>query len=150
MRKAEKKVRAFSLVEVVLALGVCVFCLLVLQGMFLIGVNASHESIDDIQASNIASLLIAQRRANPTNTATIVPSLIPALTATVNNSSSPLYLTEDGQQTNAAAGTYRLIYSIQTNTFNVAQLGLTISAPANAASANAKTRYDVLTYVNLP
>ncbi len=37
-------------------------------GLFMVGINTNKESSDQIQAANLASLLISTRRALPTNT----------------------------------------------------------------------------------
>ncbi len=60
-------VAAFSLVEVVVALGIFTFALVAIIGLFVTGLNTNKESSDQIQAANFASLLISSRRALPTN-----------------------------------------------------------------------------------
>ena len=61
-------VRAFSLVEVVLALGVLSFALVLIIAMLGVGLSNNHDSSSRLQAENIASLLISTRRTAPTNT----------------------------------------------------------------------------------
>lgn len=57
--------RAFSLVEVVLALGLVSFVLVALLGLFVVGMGTERDSGEHIRASNLASRLITERRNNP-------------------------------------------------------------------------------------
>jgi uncharacterized protein (TIGR02598 family) len=55
----------FSLVEVVIALGVTAFCLLTLMGMLLVGINGNKTSVQQSAAANIAGAVMADLRATP-------------------------------------------------------------------------------------
>jgi Tfp pilus assembly protein PilV len=55
----------FSLVEVVVALGITTFCLIALMGLFSMGIGAGRESANELEASHIASSCINTRRASP-------------------------------------------------------------------------------------
>jgi uncharacterized protein (TIGR02598 family) len=56
---------AFSLVEVVLSLGIATFCLLILLGMLPIGLNSSQSSREETAALNIASRISADLQSLP-------------------------------------------------------------------------------------
>jgi type II secretory pathway pseudopilin PulG len=56
------------LVEVVLALGVLSFALVLIIATMGVGLSNNHDSSSRLQAENIASLLISTRRTAPTNT----------------------------------------------------------------------------------
>jgi type II secretory pathway pseudopilin PulG len=58
---------SFTLVEVVLAVGVCSFVLVAILGLFTIGLQSNHDSEQQIQAANLASMLISVRTASPLN-----------------------------------------------------------------------------------
>ncbi len=58
---------SFTLVEVVLALGIFTFALVTVLALLSLALNTNKESSDQIQAANISSLLVAARRAAPTN-----------------------------------------------------------------------------------
>ncbi len=60
--------RGFSLVEVVLALGVATFCLLTLLGLLAVGINSNKMTIEQSAAVNIASAVAADLRATPLST----------------------------------------------------------------------------------
>lgn len=149
-RLTQSRCVAFSLVEVVLAMGVASFCLVALLGLYVVGIKSGKESGEDIQGANLASLLIAQRRANPTNASPVFSSALPLLSVSSSNLSSPLYLTASGMATNQANAAYRFTYIIETNVWKVTKVRLTLTAPPAASVANAQTRYDILTYVHLP
>ena len=61
--------RAFTLVEVTLALGIAVFCLVVVFGLMNVGINTSAGSMEQTNASNILCAVAADLRAAPTPTA---------------------------------------------------------------------------------
>lgn len=56
---------AFSLTEVVLALGISAFCLLVLLGLLPVGLNSNQSSREETSALNIASRMIADLQSIP-------------------------------------------------------------------------------------
>lgn len=140
--------RGFSLVEIVLALGICAFCLVALLGLFSVGMKSSRESVENLEVANLASLLITQRRAAPTNAAAV--SLLPVLTTSANNTDTPRYITAGGEVTLLEQAAYRLVYDIQTTPERVSRVALTLSAPPGVDPTNARTRYNVITYVRIP
>ena len=62
--------RGFTLVEVTLALGIAVFCLVVVFGLLGVGMNTSSSSVEQTNASNILCAVAADLRAAPTPTLT--------------------------------------------------------------------------------
>jgi uncharacterized protein (TIGR02598 family) len=148
-------VSAFTLVEVVVALGIFSFALVAIVGLFMVGINTSKESSDQIQAANFASLLISSRRALPTNA--IANFALPPLN--VPYSSAGTYLT--GNSGVAADGTttgtpvYNLFYQVGTNNAagpHLAQVHLVLWWPITAAmpTNNPSSRYELTTQVALP
>ena len=61
-----RQLQAFTLVEVTLALGIAVFCLVVIFGLLNVGLNTSSASIEQTNASNILGAVAADLRAAPT------------------------------------------------------------------------------------
>ncbi len=106
---------AFSLVEVVLALAIFVFAGFALISLLSVGIQANHNSKEQLQAANIVEFLCSTRRAAPTaSLTTSEPNFpLPILSTTADNLSSPAYLTWDGLATNAANASFGLLYSIQ-------------------------------------
>jgi Tfp pilus assembly protein PilV len=60
-----RRVSAFSLVEVTLALGVAAFCLLAVFGLIPIGVQTNRNATSQTRATNIMAAVIADLRALP-------------------------------------------------------------------------------------
>ncbi len=56
---------AFSLIEVVLALGIATFAIVVVAGLLPVGLKLSRESEDESRAINILSAVAADRQATP-------------------------------------------------------------------------------------
>ena len=108
--------RAFSLVEVVVALGIFVFTGFALLGLLSVGIQSGRDSKEQLQAANIAEFLCSTRRAAPMqNLSTVQPNFpLPIFYPAANNLNSPIYLTWDGESTTLAGGTARfgLVYNI--------------------------------------
>ena len=65
-RVTASRLRAFTLVEVALALGIAVFCLMVVFGLLNVGVATSSASFEQTVATDIVSSVAADlRTANP-------------------------------------------------------------------------------------
>ena len=60
-----RRVDAFSLVEVTLAIGVAAFCLLAVFGLVPIGVQTNRNATSQTAATNIAAAVITDMRATP-------------------------------------------------------------------------------------
>jgi len=60
-----KHQRAFSLTEVVLALGIASFCLLILLGMLPVGLNSNKSSREETAALNVVSRISADLQSLP-------------------------------------------------------------------------------------
>lgn len=146
----------FSLVEVVVALGICSFVLVALIGLFSTGWKMTRESEEQVQAANLATQLIAARIVAPTNgpsTAAIPPTKL-------SQSYGNAYTTEDrfvsldGTLTSSATNAaYRIACNTGTNSATgsrLSQVYLRLTWPAQAAATNASGRYEICTYVALP
>ena len=60
-----RRVHAFSLVELTLAIGVAAFCLIAVFGLIPVGVQTNRNSTSETQATTIIALAIADLRAAP-------------------------------------------------------------------------------------
>ncbi len=144
---------SFSLVEVLLALGIASFALVALIGLFALGLKTNKESADQIDAANVASLLISTVRAMPTNPPAqfALPSLNRAtVTKTVQ-------VAVDGTTANVSAANHslNLYYIVGTNSTTGPKLAnvylmlwwpLAAPMPTNNPSAC----YEVTAQVALP
>jgi type II secretory pathway pseudopilin PulG len=135
MKKRAQPLEAFTLVEVVIALGVFAFAMVAIIGLFSLGMTTSRQSSDQIQASNLASLLLATRRASPTNSA-IANFPIPALAATPLSNSTPIQVAINGTTVTSgmpASDIFNLNYVILPGaTPNLSVVRLLLWQPATA------------------
>ena len=147
---------AFSLVEVVMALGICTFVLVALIGLFSSGWKMTRESEDQMQAANLASQIIASRIVAPTNS--VSNAAIPAgkLGQAYGNAyaSEDRFVGFDGLLTaDASAAAYRIACNIGTNAATgsrLSQVYLRLTWPPQAPATNASGRYEICTYIALP
>ena len=116
-------IAAFSLVEVVLAMGVVAFGLIVIVALLPIGLKSNRDSIEESQAVNLLQALVADRHAAGYGTASPVYNL-PALANVTQPITGSLYLMADAVTTNAVAANarYRVTYTVypSTNTWATA------------------------------
>jgi type II secretory pathway component PulJ len=64
MKQALRNTRGFSLVEVVLALGVVAFCLFAILGMFPVALQTQQTSVNQTTANEIVGQILADLRAD--------------------------------------------------------------------------------------
>lgn len=146
---------AFSLVEVVLSLGICAFVLVAMMGLFSTGLRASRESEEQVQAANLASQILASRLASPSNPSPALAIPAAALTNTFADvfGGTETYIGLDGlTTTDADAAAYRMVCRAGTNALTgprLAQIYLLLTWPPQAAPTQASGRYETLTYVPL-
>ena len=81
-RKPPSRIRAFSLVEVILALSIAAFALVAMVALLPTGLRTSKDSLDETMALNILSQIIAERQAMPLTNATSIYHL-PVLSLTM-------------------------------------------------------------------
>lgn len=147
---------AFSLVEVVMALGICTFVLVALIGLFSSGWKMTRESEDQMQAANLATQIIAARIVSPANGP--ANAAIPA--AKLSQAYSNAYATDDrfvafdGTLTaDASTAAYRIACTVGTNAATgpkLSQVYLRLTWPPQAAATNASGRYEISTYISIP
>lgn len=81
------KKQAFSLIEIVIALGVISFALVAILGMFPVAMKASRESQEETRTAAIAQLVFSQLRSQATTNGSF--SWVPDLTNTASNTTIP-------------------------------------------------------------
>lgn len=144
--------------EVVLALGICSFALLGILGLFMSGIQTSKESEEEIQAANMASLLISKRVAATTNE--LINFAIPARALTNafasaynNGTSSTNFIDFNGQITTRDKAAYLITCKAGTNALtgpDASQIYLMLSWPARSnPTNNAVGRYEFVTQIPL-
>lgn len=126
---------AFSLIEVVIALGIFAFCIVGIVGLLPIAANSAKSVSQESNANNIAESIagmwqVASRNSTIANSNFPVTNLDIRPTALTN-----YYFNEFGQATNSNSASLRLEYvasqlaAPNTNSYSV---NMTFSWPANA------------------
>lgn len=146
--------KAFSLVEVTLALGVAAFVLVAILGLLSNGIQMSHQSKAELQSAQVASSLLAIRRAAPTLELPDCP--LPILTNAVPTLQS-LLLDRAGRKVSSLdKGYYSMFYTIEPLGGRTARVYLSLTHPPvpNAAEgyraiSKAEEFYETTTYVRL-
>ncbi len=101
---------AFSLVEVVLALGIATFGILIIVALLPVGVRSTKDSLDESGAINVLGEVTADRQATPFGQASTVYQL-PALTNTLTAPVTNLFGITEADQYSAQLGQSR--YRVQ-------------------------------------
>lgn len=155
MRTCLKKTSspAFSLIEIVLALGITTFCLVALLGLFSVAIRTSRESAEELLAAHLAQSILVTRRSYPTNdlSATFPNFPLPPL---ASSAQSIIQLDNDGNKvvTNSSTAQYNLSYNISApaQAPGPAFVYLRLTWPARATSSNLMGAYEVATQIPVP
>ena len=126
MKRSSHATDAFSMIEMVVALGVAAFCLIAVFGLMPVGVQTNQRSTSQTAATGILSSVIADMRATPLASATTTQYQITIGTLTTPPVPKTLYFNGEGQfvsNSPAADSRYRL----------------DVTFPANPVGANAAT-----------
>lgn len=132
----------FSLVEVALALGIIVVALVALVGLLSTGIQVGRTAKSDLIAAQVASTILAERRAAPT--ATLAANPLPSLT----NSTGGLVavqLDQSGKITSSNAF-FTLLYEVEPVSPRLSRAYLALSHPAQSGSNYASLGRAVETY----
>jgi type II secretory pathway pseudopilin PulG len=126
-----RRVNAFSLVELTLALGVAAFCLIAVFGLIPIGVQTNRNATSQTTATNIMAAVIADLRATSktagTWTGTSSQFCIPLGTSTT------LYFDSEGRCSNDLAGTTGLCPGVTWDPALQTRYRLTITFPSTGS-----------------
>jgi uncharacterized protein (TIGR02598 family) len=111
---------AFSLVEVVIALGVATFCLVTLVALIPTGLKSDKESFNESHAVNILSGIINERRLSSADESSIIYQgfqILPEVTSTQQDPLNDFFGVDlEGKSTikDLSLATYRVDYTINT------------------------------------
>jgi uncharacterized protein (TIGR02598 family) len=135
MRKLERSGSGFSLVEVVLALGVAAISLIAIFGLLPVGLQTAHNAIEQSASGDIMSAVVADLKATPPTSprggsATSRQFSINIPSNPIGSAAAPttLYFNDKGQLS-SSPGTSRY--------------RLTITFPANGTGAKTATFVDL-------
>jgi type II secretory pathway pseudopilin PulG len=164
------KTKAFSLVEVVVALAIFIFAGFALIGLLSVALKNSRDSKEQLQAANISEYICATRRATPLTDFTVsanqpgfpLPVLYSPAWAgqnyTTNNFAAPTLLTWDGVTTSSQANArFGMVFNIISATNYVAKVSpgvatvyLSIYWPAQAQPGTSAGHFELTTKFALP
>lgn len=145
MKKPFKATRAFSLVEVVVALGLFAFCIVAITGLLSVGLRSTRSVVNEGGAVNIAASVLGAWEAQQNGASPLtVPGLFTNLPALSTSTSNNFFFDPSGVQVTGAVGAaFKMAYV--TTSFGVApavntQLDLVFSWPPDGASNTVQTR----------
>jgi uncharacterized protein (TIGR02598 family) len=132
----KSNLNAFSLIEVVIALGIFAFCIVGIVGLLPIAANAVKSVSQESNANNIAESISGIWQVAPQTNISIINSSFPVTNLYIGSSNlSTNYFNEFGQQTDSNSATLRMEYEASqlaapnTNSYSV---NMTFCWPANA------------------
>ncbi len=145
------RIQGFSLIEVMIALGVAVFALIALCGLLSSGLRVARLARTELFAAQVASTILAERRAAPL--AAMPSSPLPPLTNAAPGLQRVL-LNQAGQAASATDAYYSLVYEIAPAGDDLARVFIALSHPPQTGSdylgiARAEENFETTTYVRL-
>lgn len=147
-----RRAHGFSLVEVVVALGVCSFVMVALLGVLMTGLQSEKDSAERVDAAHTVSLILAQRRSYPIGSISNagLPSLVPP-TSPSTTVTGTANVGVDGQVISSGQAPYLLTYQIDYSVPNLAQIHLVLSWPSNVSlnQTQSDQRYEVVSQIKL-
>jgi uncharacterized protein (TIGR02598 family) len=143
MRTERSQLCGFSLVEVVIALGLFSFCIVAITGLLSVGLGSTRSVVNEGVAANIAASVYGAWEAQTNRTAPLaMPGLfgvnLPALSASRSNSF--LFDQSGVQITNNAGAALRMDYVVIASVTQSTRLDLVFSWPVGGATNAIQTR----------
>jgi uncharacterized protein (TIGR02598 family) len=132
----------FSLIEVVIALGIFAFCIVAIVGLLPVGMNSVRSVSNENNAIHIASSIEGIWQVAPTNTS-ITNSNFPItnLYIGITNNAPPFYFNEFGEQTDSAGSSVNMTYTANasTTTSSAYDVKMVFKWPPHAPNTNYQT-----------
>ena len=137
--------QGFSLAEVTLALGITAFCLVTIFGLLPVGLNMDQNAVQQTEAANVLSMVVADVRATPN-----VSGTSSCYGITVASGSTTLFVKEDGSKVATATDAkYRIALAFGTASGrNPTPLNILVTWPAQTTAANASGRLEAVTLLD--
>jgi len=133
--------RAFSLVEVTLALGIAAFCLIAIFGLMPVGVQTNRNATSQTAATNIIAAVVADLRATPKNSTTSSQFNI-----AFGTNPPPMYFDGAGQfATTLGANSRYQLNMTWTGSTGLRYADVKVTWPAAASAANASGSVEAFT-----
>ena len=142
MKRHHTSNAGFSLIEVVIALGIFAFCIVAIVGLLPVGMNSVRSVSNENNAIHIASSIEGIWQVAPTNKS-IANSAFPITNLYVGaTNSSVFYFNEFGEQTDSAGASVNMTYTanLSTSLLSSYDVKMIFKWPPHATSANATVR----------
>ncbi len=138
----KRRRRAFSLVEVTMAMGIFTFAITGITGLLSIALQSNREAMSDVDASAVASRILGERRSVAHD---LDSNVLPKLTENARRDAGdpPLFLDAEGNIVSSAeSADYRVFFTIQKEAANprLASINLELISPASAAADSSAAR----------
>lgn len=136
-----------------IALGVAVFTLIALCGLLSNGLKVARQAKTELFAAQVASTILAERRAAPTAPMATCP--LPPLTFTnVTSGLRIALLNQAGKSASGSDAYYSLLYEIAPAGDGIARVFLALSHPPRAeadysAIAKSEENFETTTYIRV-
>lgn len=135
----------FSLIEVVIAIGIFAFCIVAIIGMLPVGMNSVRSVSNENNAIHIATSIEGIWEVAPTNSTITITNFITNLlvtNASTGNYSTNYFFNEFGEQVDTVGASVKMNYTVRTNPApmtNAYSVNMTFSWPPNAPNTNYQT-----------
>ena len=137
--------RAFSLLEVTLAVGIAGFCLLAIVGMLPLGLSNNLSSIHQAAAASLTGGIIADLRSTPKTTNASPRYGVPFSTGTARWSAS---FSDDGTPSTTASAPYLATVAINLDANLLAAVNVKITWPAAVSANKALEAFEITTAID--
>ena len=141
---------AFSLLEVVISLGIISFAFIAIIALFPLGMKSNHNSTEESRGLNLLQTMVADWQVTAWSTNSLnshiynLPPLT-GITTTTSNGSTPLYVAEDGSTNSTASmAFYRVTYTIYPASGYMQPTLVDLTASWPAAATNAPSNVEIL------
>ena len=142
--------RGFSLVEVVLSLGIAAFALIAIFGLLPVGLTSNRDSIDQSAASQLAVLLDEDLRSTKSGALTPVFQIpVPPPPILTQTASAPLYFQDGAEKTaSPTESAFRVVCLFGPASGHEAiPVTISITWPASVPAETARGRFESVTMV---
>lgn len=145
MKAARFSTSAFSLVEVVVALGLFSFCIVAIAGLLTVGLGSTRSVVNESSAVNLASSIFGAWQAQRSGSVSLtVPELFTNLPPLSSSGSNNFYFDANGVQTDGAnSAALDMGYDVQANGSGAvidSALTLTFRWPVTSSTNAQQTR----------
>ena len=133
MRRTASKA-GFSLIEVVIAMGIFSFCIVAIVGLLPVGMNSVRSVSNENNAIHIASSIEGIWQVAPLGSTITMPNIITNLAISASVANTPYYFDEFGEPlANSTGATLKMNYKTAVFSGNSTTVNMTFSWPPSGS-----------------